>query len=628
MPILRDLLASPAEPQRRSRLPRLSGTSTSTGVSIDAERALQVSAVYGCVRLISEAVAQLPMHVYRSTPGDERVKVRDHPLLPLLTDRPNPDIDAGEFIRAMVGWMLLRGNGFAYREVGGDGRTKGLWPIAATSVAPARTPSGRLAYEVTLSDPEFVPGFVPGRKRLVRAEQMLHFRAWGLGPWGLSPVGLARTKIATAFSAEEYGAGFFGRGAVPGGALTVPGSLTDEQFERLDRQWSESHGGFGKSHKPAIFEGGVTWENVGLPPDEAQFLETQKYTASTIAGHIFFVPPHLIGDVERSTSWGSGIAEQGVAFVRYSLMPWIVRLERVLNQLFVEPGMYVKINTAALERGDIKTRYDAYAVGKQWGWLNTNDIRRKEDEQPVDGGDVYLQPMNMIPAGTFDEPHALPSGEGRREHRAVSEREQHVRVHARALVRFFDDQGEQVLADYDETGRALRREFDRDESDRKLARLLASLGLSAALDSARGVTEMFDVDLDDGGFASWMATMGRNVARMINDATFAAVAAATSVDEVRGVFTTLVESRAGQIATTRVTEAFGFGRQEGAKQSGARNKTWRVTSGNPRSEHASLDGETVNVGDTFSNGARWPGDQANLDVDEVAGCQCEMEISR
>lgn len=624
MPILRDFLSSSEGPEKRGRMPRLGGTSTSAGVAVDAERALQVSAVYGCVRLISEAIAQLPVHVYRRTENG-REQVSDHPLIPLLTNRPNRDMDAGEFIRGMVGWMLLRGNGIAYREVGGDGRTKGLWPIAPTSVEMKRTSSGRLAYRITLNESEYVPGFTPGQKRDVPQDRILHFRAFGMGNWGLSPIGLARTKIGTAFAAEEYGAGFFARGALPGGVLTTDNALSDEQFDRLNQQWNESHGGFGKSHKPAILEGGVSWENVGLPPAEAQFLETQKYTSSTIAGHIFFVPPHLIGDVERSTSWGSGIAEQGVAFVRYSLMPWIVRLERVLNQLFAESDLYVKINTAALERGDIKTRYDAYAIARQWGFKSVNDIKRLEDEDPVPGGDVYLQPMNMVPAGSFDEPERGRSQRGAAT-RAQSSRDRHVKAHERALKRFFADQREDVLSEYGDRG---VREFDREMSDRELARLLASLGLSAALDSAEEVLAQFfeEQEVDDGGFAGWMATMAANTAALINDATVEKVASASNTDEIREVFDDLTTSRAAQIAESRVAEAVGFGRQEAAKQSGASRKTWRVRSNNPRSEHKRMDGETVDVGDTFSNGARWPGDWANLDSDQAAGCRCDMEVS-
>lgn len=623
MPIIRNLLDA-AQGGQRARLPRLNGTRTAAGVSVDAERSLQVSAVYACVRLITGAISQLPVDLYRK--GNGRREVDEHPLLPLLVDRPNPDIDAGEFWQAMVGWMLLRGNGLAYREINGAGRTVGLWPIAPTSIQPKRTSRGQLAYEVRLHETEYVPGFTPNRARTVGRDRMLHFRAFGLGIWGLSPVTLARTKVGTAFAAEQYGAGFFARGANPGGVLKTDQELSDPQIERLEQQWRDVHEGFEKAHAPAILEGGLTWDSVGLPPGDAQFLETQKYTAATIAGHLYGVPPHMIGDVERSTSWGSGIAEQGIGFVRYTLMPWIVRLERVTRQLLPEPDLYLKFNTDALERGDIKSRYDAYAVGKNWGFLSTNDINELEDRPPVPGGDVYLQPLNMVPAGTFDDPERTePHASGARSHQRDDEmRERHVELHRRALVHFFNEQRDQVLAEYEE-GRT--REFDRDESDRRLGRLLASLGLGAATEAASQVADRLSLSLDTGGFSSWMSTMGTNVARHLNDATFAAVAAAATTDEIRDVFITAAQIRAAQIAVSRVTEAFGFGRSEAAQQAGARTKTWVVTSTNPRSKHEAMDGETVPLGDVFSNGARWPGDTANLDTEDTAGCQCDLQIN-
>lgn len=617
MPFIRDLLSSTG---RRGRLPRLQGTSTAAGVNVDAERSLQVSAVYACVRLISEAIGQLPVHLYRRD-GDSRIPVDDHPLLPVLTGQTNDDIDAGEFWRTMTGWMLLRGNGIAFSEIGGDGRAKALWPISPTSVKMARSTRGKRFYKVTLNDAEYVPGFTTGRVRSVPAEKVLHYRAFGLGTWGLSPVGLARTKVGTAFAAEQYGAGFFARGANPGGALTTKQKLTDEQFDRTAKQWNDRHGGFDNAHRVAVLEGGLSWENIGLPPAEAQFLETQKYEAATIAGHLFGVPPHMIGDVERSTSWGSGIAEQGIGFVRYSLMPWIVRLERVTNRLLTEPDLFVKFNTDALERGDLKSRYEAYAIGKQWGWKSTNDIKQLEDEQPVDGGDTYLQPLNMVPANTFDD--GQPRSQASRSGRGDTLRDRHVDAHRKALRRFFSDQSEQLLAEYD-PDRA--RAFDRPTSDARLGQILTSLGLASATDAATQVTEKFGSKMDSTVMAGWMVTMGANAAEKINDTTVAAVAAAADVESIRTVFADLADNRAPQIAMTRVTEAFGFGRSEAAKQVGATRKTWVTTSGNPRTEHAAMDGETVNTGDTFSNGARWPGDSI-LPVEESAGCQCDMVMS-
>ncbi len=655
MPILRDLL-SHTEPVKRARMPRLGGTSTAAGVSVDAERALQVSAVYGCVRLISESIAQLPLHVYKRT-EQGRQPVENHPLLPLLTDRPNPDIDSGEFVRAILGWMLLRGNGIAYREIGGDGRTKGLWPIAPTSVEPARTTTGKMAYEVTLNDAEYVPGFTPGRKRVVPQERILHFRAFGMGTWGLSPIGLARTKIGTSFAAEEYGAGFFARGAVPGGALKADGDLTDEQFDRLNQQWNDSHGGFGNSHKPAILEN-VSWENIGLPPDEAQFLETQKYTASTIAGHVFFVPPHLIGDVERSTSWGSGIAEQGVAFVRYSLMPWIVRLERVLNQLLPESGMYVKFNTAALERGDIKTRYESYALGRQWGFKSVNDIKQLEDEQPVDGGDVYLQPMNMVPVGTYDDPERSVATEelghrgARRElaRRSSSERRRIAksfekliadadgqlarleRSEVNALIEQYLYEGGSVEA-FAAAVRELYNGKITDESRKRFEPIFATLTGEIA---AVAVNEVGREDPPD--LTKWVAayTSVHVQYRARGSASKLEAQATVGAGEVRAKLDKWVEDRPAKTARWEATQLSRAASREAWREAGVSELRWRAN-GDTCDICQRLDGKVVGIEQAFAEkGDLYPGgdDQEDLTVGRPTfhppihpGCDCDIEVT-
>lgn len=620
MPILRSLLGADTG-DATSHLPTLTGSTTPTGVAVTPERSLQISAVYACISLISDAISQLPVHIYRAR-GDERTVLGGHPVLPVIAERANPWMTADELWRQVVAWMLLRGNAFVYVERNGAGMPVALWPIFPTSVVPKRNRRGQLSYQVTLNDFEYVPGLTPNQLQTVPASRMLHFRAFALGLWGLSPVGLARTKIGVNFAAEEYGAGFFRRGANPGGAITTPDKLTDEQYERLRAQWMERHGGFAKSHTPAIFEGGVTWQNIGLAPDDAQFLETMKYTAATIAGHIYRVPPHMIGDTERSTSWGTGIVEQSIGFVRYTLMAWITRLENIARTLLVGNDLYVKFNTAGLERADTKGRYDAYAVGRQNGWLSTNDIRAYEDLPPVDGGDSYWQPLNIVPIGDgggAPEPARTAT-------REKSLRDQHVAQHERRLRRYFRDQRDEVLELYG-TGRALR-EFDRDESDRKLARLLASLGLGAALDAARTVAEKFGVDLNDEGVLGWMQKMGQHVAPAINDATFEQVAAASSADALREVFDRLITQRAPEIAKTRVAEAFGFGRHDAAEKAGASAKVWIVGSDNPRASHAAMSGERVELGGRFSNGARWPGDSISLPVDEVAGCTCDMIIEK
>lgn len=401
MPFLRSALAGQPAQESRSRrwMPSLTGTGTSSSISVTPERSLQIGAVYSCVRLLSEAVASLPVGMFERT-KDQRTPIESDPLLTLVRDTPNPDIDAGELWRTVLGWMLLRGNAYVYVERNGAGAPIGLWPIGSTSVEPQRMPDGRLGYKVELNDAEYAP---VKNATTVRAENMLHYRAFGLGVEGLSPIGLARESVGIAFAAQAYVGGFFARDASPGGVVSVEGKLDDDQYRRLGEQWKTLHEGFDKSHRLAVLEGGAKWEQTTLSPADAQFIETQRFSRSEIAS-IYGVPPHMIGDTEKSTSWGTGIAEQGIGFVTYSLRPWVNRLERVTGRLLTAPNQRFRWNVDGLMEGDAKARYAAYAFGRQWGWLSANDIRRREDLPPITDGDQYFTPLNMVPAGDVKQP--------------------------------------------------------------------------------------------------------------------------------------------------------------------------------------------------------------------------------
>lgn len=401
MPLIRRLLDGR---QKRSRktLPPLTGRSTSAGVTVSPERALQVAAVFSSVRLLAETGSMLPTGVYQRS-GNTRLPAMEHPLAPLLTYQANPQLPSGEFWSQILGWMLTRGNAAAYIERNNAGREVGLWPVSWPNVETRRVKdTGELVYKVTLDDDEWAPIREDGG--LVRAENLLHFRAFGVGGTeGLSPIGMARQSVGTGWAATSYIGGFFARDASPGGIVSVPGELKDAQYERLTRQWNDLHEGFDKSHHLAVMEGGAKWEKTTLSPADAQFLEVYKMTRAEIAG-IFGVPPHMIGDVERSTSWGSGIEQQSLGYVIYSLMPWLTRLERTVQRLFGDPALYMKFNPDALLRGDSAQRNAGYALGRQWGWYSVNDIRAKEDEPPIEGGDEYVVPLNMSPAGQTAPP--------------------------------------------------------------------------------------------------------------------------------------------------------------------------------------------------------------------------------
>jgi HK97 family phage portal protein len=402
MPLLRGLIAGGRERRSASSLPPLYGRQTAAEVVVSPERALQIGAVYSCVRLLAETGSMLPVDVVERR-GSARYVVDDDPAGQLLTNEPNPNMHAGEFWSLMLAWQLLRGNALAFIERNGAGAPVGLWPISWTSVADLRRASdGQLVYQVMLDTDEYAP--IGGPSALLRADQVLHFRAFGVdGIRGLSPIGMNRQAVGLGHAALSYIGRFFARDASPGAVLSVPGKLDTEQYERLEQQWLAAHEGFERSHKLRILEGGASWQKVSLAPADAAFMDIYKMTRADIAG-VYGVPPHMIGDVDRSTSWGAGIEQQSLGYVLYSLTPWLTRLERTARRVLAGPGRRVKFRTNALTRGDLPARTAYYSASRNGGWMSANDIRALEDEEPIAGGDTYLQPLNMVPAGTVPVP--------------------------------------------------------------------------------------------------------------------------------------------------------------------------------------------------------------------------------
>jgi HK97 family phage portal protein len=219
------------------------------------------------------------------------------------------------------------------------------------------------------------------------------------GMVGISPIKAARETFGIGLAANQFGAQFFGNGANVGGVLTHPGRLSDEAYTRIRNSWANSYGGLGNAHKTAILEEGMKIERMTIPPDQAQFLQTRVFQVEEVA-RWFLIPPHMIGDLKNSAT-RANVEEQGIQFVRNTIRPYAVRWEEefTLKLFGLESPFFVEFNLEGLLRGDIKSRYDAYAVGRQWGWLSVNDIRKKEQLPDVEGGDVYLQPLNMVNAG-------------------------------------------------------------------------------------------------------------------------------------------------------------------------------------------------------------------------------------
>jgi len=376
---------------------------TAAGVSVSGEGALKYTAVLAAVRVLAESVATLPLLVYERLPGEQgKRRAPDFYLYELLHDKPNPYLNSFEFRELMQVHLLLWGNAYAEIESDSRGRIMALWPLVPGAMETVSRGASGLVYEYRLPDGTLkkIPGFA-----------LLHLRGLGTnGLTGLSPIGLARQAIGLGLAAEQFGAGFFGNGAQLSGILKHPLQLSDEAEKSLRESWQELYSGIGKAHRIAILEEGMEYERIGVPPEDAQFLETRKFQVTEIA-RIYRVPPHMLGDLDRATF--SNIEHQSLEFVMHSLQPWLVRWEMAIAQQLMTAAerarYFPEFLVDGLLRGDIASRYQAYAVGRQNGWMSANDIRRLENMNPVEGGDVYLVPLNMVPADQVGQMQQAPA---------------------------------------------------------------------------------------------------------------------------------------------------------------------------------------------------------------------------
>lgn len=371
------------------------GHETASGRKVTALGSLQNTAVFACARILAESEASLPLILYRRLErGKERAQ--GHGLFEVLHTLANPEMTSVELRETLMGHLVLWGN--AYAEIQRRaGRVVALWPLRPDRVDIRRMPSGELAYVVTIGDPlERDP-----EQSVLPWANVMHIKGLGYdGVRGYSPISLARQAVGLALATEEFGARFFGNGARPGVVLEHPGLMNDTAHERLKRSWEGRHQGLENSHRVAILEEGMKLHEVGIPPEDAQFLETRKFQVTEIA-RLFRVPPHMLADLERATF--SNIEQQSLDFVIHSLRPWLVRWEQAISRDLLSPaergqGYFAEHLIDALLRGDIVARYQSYAQGRQNGWLSANDIREMENMNPVAGGDVYLVPLNMVPA--------------------------------------------------------------------------------------------------------------------------------------------------------------------------------------------------------------------------------------
>lgn len=366
---------------------------SSSGVSVNEATALTYSVVFACVRILAETVSGLPLILYRRSKDGSKTRADNHPLYRLLHDSPNSAMTAFRWRCAMMNHLVIWGNAFAEIRIDARGNITGLWPLSPDRVfiRLAATQDGDIQPVYQYNDP------VTLSMRTIPNERMLHVSGMGNdGIQGYSPVRLHREAIGLGMSMQEFGSRFFGEGTHPSVIIEHPNKLSEPAHKNLHDSLTSAHSGLGKSHRLLILEEGMKLSPLGIPPEDAQFLESRQFQVIEIC-RIFRIPPHMVGDLSRATF--SNIEHQSIEFVVHTIRPWLVLWEQELNRSLLlqneQNEYYFEFLVDGLLRGDIKSRYDAYRVGREGGWLSSNDVRRMENMDPIKDGDDYLMPMNF-----------------------------------------------------------------------------------------------------------------------------------------------------------------------------------------------------------------------------------------
>lgn len=376
--------ASPATAGQHSFFSMVQGYQTNAGTHINEMNAVTVPAVYACVGLISDVIAEMPIYVYRLREDGSKERQHGHRVEDLLNRRPNPRMTAFTFRKTKMMHTLLWGNGYSEVQRSQGGEPRALWLALPDRTTPQLLQDGRLLYQTESTR----PGRMDSGGTL-EPPDMLHVPAMGFdGVIGYSPVAVERQTMGLAKAMEEFGSRFFSNDAKSGGFLKYPGKLSPEAIKRIRESWDQQSG-LDQAHRPKVLEEGMEWTSTTIPPEDAQFLASRDFQVAEIA-RIYRVPLHMIQSVSGSTSWGSGIAEMSMGFVRFTLNPWLVPIEQEYNnKLFTQAeqdlGFFVKHDTSDLLRGDVDKRASYYtkALNKQTGWLTRQEVRADEDRNPL-----------------------------------------------------------------------------------------------------------------------------------------------------------------------------------------------------------------------------------------------------
>ncbi|MFF9146331.1 phage portal protein [Streptomyces sp. NPDC014861] len=487
MGYLRSALSGLATPEKWVEDWMRGGSTNSAGIRVDQDTALTYSPFFAGVRVLSEDTASLPLFLYERMRPRGKQRATEHPLYRLLHDQPNDMMSAAWLKEVLTSHAVTWGNGVAHVITHPrTGVIEEIWPLRPDrlTIGVKRLGAGKFVRLYRYDDD------VNGIHTVLLPHEVLHIAGLGFdGVCGYPVVELAANSIGLGLATEHHGAKVFSNGAAPGGALSHPGNLSPEARRRMADDWENIHRGIDRAHRVAILEEGVTFQQVGLPNDSAQFLETRKLQVSEMARWLR-LPPHKVGDLDRATF--SNIEQQQLDYVGSALNVWLVRWEQaVLTQLLLpseRQRYYAEFLVDSLLRGDTLTRYQAYAVGRQWGWLSANDVRDKENMNPVEGGDDYLVPLNMVPAGRARDralPGLEPAAAVRAERRArllagrAAVRESTAEVWARRI-----EESDQEVADLEaeQLGALVDEHLRPARGRRSLAAFLAALSVLYADD--------------------------------------------------------------------------------------------------------------------------------------------------
>jgi HK97 family phage portal protein len=368
-----------------------------SNINIKGNNALKLNAVWGCLRVIGETFASVPYNEFKKIDDKTRDKTNDTGLYDILHNQPNDEMTPFSFKEMSTYQINLGGDFVARKEYTRYGELRGLYPFEWQTVDIDREKDSpnRLRYNVSKNG--------SAEKQIYYRSDVLHIPGPSLnGITGMSPIQYASESIKLGMTLERVGNRAFKNGTFPSGGFEHPGELKEEAYKRLksdlDSQWSGENN-FGK---PILLEDGLKFNPFKISLADMQILESRRFTTEEIC-RIYRVPPHLVSDLQRSTN--NNIEQQSLEFIMYTMLPWFKRYEDGINcQLLTKEqrkqGYYIEANVSALLRGDQKSMAEAFASGRQWGWLSVNDIRRLLNMNPIEGGYTYLQPMNMVPVGT------------------------------------------------------------------------------------------------------------------------------------------------------------------------------------------------------------------------------------